>query len=57
VKASYEFSMLIAKAGKPHTIAEELILPADKAMVSAVVGEKAAKYLNLVELSKVTVKK
>jgi hypothetical protein len=31
--------MIIAKAGK-HTIAEELILPADKAMVSAMVGEK-----------------
>jgi hypothetical protein len=42
VKASYEVSMLIAKAGKPHTIAEELILPAAKAMVSAMVGEKSS---------------
>jgi hypothetical protein len=39
--------MLIATAGKPHTVAEELILPAAKAMVSAMVGEKAAKDLNL----------
>jgi hypothetical protein len=46
VKASYEVSMPIAKAGKPHTIAEELILPAAKAMVSAIVGERTAKDLN-----------
>jgi regulator of replication initiation timing len=51
VKTSYEVSMLIAKVGKIHTIAEELILPAAKAMVSAMVGEKAAKDLNLVALS------
>jgi hypothetical protein len=57
VKASYEVSMLIAKAGKPYTIAKELILPAAKGMVSAMVGEKAAKDLNLVALSNDTVKK
>jgi hypothetical protein len=57
VKDSYEVSMLIAKAAKRHTIAEELTLPAAKAMVSAVVGEKAAKILNLVALSDDTVKK
>jgi hypothetical protein len=37
VKASYEVSMLIATAGKSHTIAEELILLAAKAMFSAMV--------------------
>ncbi|KAJ1137675.1 hypothetical protein NDU88_004073 [Pleurodeles waltl] len=57
LKASYEVSMLIAKAGKPHTIAEELIVPAAKAMVSAMVGEKAAKDLDLVPLSNNTVKR
>jgi hypothetical protein len=50
-------SMLIAKAEKPHTIAEELILPAAKAMFSAMVGEKAAKDLNLVTLANDTAKK
>jgi hypothetical protein len=49
--------MLTAKAGKPHAIAEELILPAAKAMVSAMVGEKAAKDLNFVALSNDTAKK
>jgi hypothetical protein len=48
--------MLLAKAGKRHTIAEELILPAAKAMVGAMVGQKAAKDLNLVALSKDTEK-
>jgi predicted CoA-binding protein len=57
MKASYEVSMFIAKAGKPHTVAEELILPAAKAMVSAMVGEKAVKDLNLLELSNNMVKK
>ncbi|XP_078503770.1 zinc finger BED domain-containing protein 5-like [Lissotriton helveticus] len=57
LKASYEVSMLIAKAGKPHTIAEELIVPAAKAMVTAMVGEKAAKDLHLEPLSNNTVKK
>jgi hypothetical protein len=57
VKALYEVSMLIAKAGKPHTIAEELILLAAKTMVSAMVGEKAGKDLNLVAMSNDTVKK
>jgi hypothetical protein len=57
MKVSYEVTMLIAKAGKSHTIAKELILPAAKAMVSEMVGEKAAKDLNLVALSNDTVKK
>jgi hypothetical protein len=33
--------MLVAKAGKPFTAAEELILPASEAMANAVAGEKA----------------
>lgn len=42
---------------KCHTIAEELKLPAVQVMASLTVGEKAAKYLNLVALSNVTVNK
>jgi hypothetical protein len=42
VKASYEVSIIIATAGKPRTIAEELILPAAKIMVGAMVGEKSS---------------
>lgn len=45
MKASYEVYMLISKAGKPHIIAEELVLPAAKAR------EKSAKVLNFVALS------
>jgi hypothetical protein len=56
LKISYEVSMLIAKAGKPHTVAEELILPTSKAIVGAMVGEKALKDLNLVALSNDTTK-
>lgn len=44
VTASYEVSRLIATSGKPHTIGEDLILP-------------AAKQLNLISLSNNTVKR
>jgi len=47
--------LLVAKNGKPCTIAEELILPAAKIMVSAILGDKTSKELNTVfdlELSK-----
>ena len=36
LKASYNISLLIAKAGKPHTIGEELILPAVKEVIKTV---------------------
>jgi hypothetical protein len=42
--------MLTLKAGKPFTIAEELIRPAAEAMIGAMVREKAGKDLNLVAL-------
>lgn len=56
VLASYQVSLLIAKKGKPHTIAEELILPCAKVMVSAMLGEKASKELDIISLSNNTVK-
>ncbi|KAL4113130.1 hypothetical protein QTP88_016813 [Uroleucon formosanum] len=56
VKASFIVSLLIGKSGKPHTIAEDLILPAAKAMVSAMIGEEAANSLNKIALSNDTIK-
>jgi len=45
----------IAKCKKPHTIAEELILPAAVDMVNIMVGESAGKLLSNVPLSNNTV--
>uniref|UniRef100_A0A3B1IGP9 Uncharacterized protein n=1 Tax=Astyanax mexicanus TaxID=7994 RepID=A0A3B1IGP9_ASTMX len=57
VEASYRVAQLIAKAGKPHTIGESLILPAAKEMVSVMLGEKPCKQLNLISLSDNTVER
>ncbi len=57
VTASYEVSRLIATSGKPHTIGEDLILPAAKQMVSIMLGNKAVKQLNLISLSNNTIKR
>ena len=54
-EASYRASLRIAKAGKPHTIGEELCLPLAKEMTGIMCGEKAAKQLSLVPLSNDTV--
>jgi len=43
VRASFEVSQLIAKTGKLHTTAKELIFPSVKIMVSALINEKAPK--------------
>ncbi len=57
VTASYEVSRLIATSGKPHTMGEDLILPATKQMVSKMLGNNAVKQLNLISLSNNTVKR
>ena len=57
VSASYDVSLLIAKSGKPHTIAEELILPAAKAIASRMHGDKVSKCFDLIPLSNTTVKR
>ena len=57
VEVSYRVAKLIAKTGKPHTIGEDLILPAAKEMVGVMIGEKAAKQLNLISLSDNKVKR
>ena len=41
LRASYNISLLIAKSGKPHTISEELILPAVSEVISTVLNETA----------------
>jgi hypothetical protein len=43
---AYKVSLTIAKAGKPHTIGDSLLLPAAKDMASAVLGQKTAKQLD-----------
>lgn len=39
--ASYLITSRIAKAGKPHTTAEDLVLPSINDAVGAMVGEKS----------------
>ena len=51
VAASYEIALIVAKDKKPHTIGEELIMPATKVLVKHVIGNEAALKLNSVLLS------
>lgn len=53
--ASYKVAYRIARSKKPHTIAEELVLPAALDMVSIMIGESAAKQLASVPLSNNTI--
>ncbi|KAK5863610.1 hypothetical protein PBY51_000631 [Eleginops maclovinus] len=55
--ASYKVAHLVAKAQKPHTIAESLILPAAIAMTTAMHGEKIASVLKQIPLSNDTMSK
>ena len=55
VTASYEIALLVAKNKKPHTIAEELIIPAAKVLVKHVIGDKAVSKLNSVSVSNNTI--
>ena len=41
MRASYNIAMLIAKAGKPHSIGESLLLPVVREVLKTVVGHKA----------------
>jgi hypothetical protein len=52
VLASYEFALLIATNGQPHTIRKDLILPAAKAITKNLFSEK-----HVDEVSENTVKK
>ncbi|XP_068216554.1 zinc finger BED domain-containing protein 5-like [Palaemon carinicauda] len=51
VKASYEVALLVAKNMKAHTIAESLIMPAAKILVSHVIGEEVVAKLESVSVS------
>ena len=50
LKASYNISLLIAKAGKPHTIGEELILSAVKEVIKTVL-QKSEQVIKSIPLS------
>ena len=51
LKASYNISLLIAKAGKPHTIGEELILPAVKEVIKTVLHKSPEQVIKTIPLS------
>lgn len=53
--ASFKVAYRVAKCKKPHTIAEELILPAALDMVNIMVGESAGKLISKVPLSNNTI--
>ena len=51
LKTSYNISLLIAKAGKPHTIGEELILPAVKEVIKTVLHKSPEQVIKSISLS------
>ena len=57
VEATLVASLRIAKAKKPHTIAEQLILPCAKDINRILIGKKAESKLNVLSLSDNTVQR
>ncbi|XP_068104034.1 SCAN domain-containing protein 3-like [Hyperolius riggenbachi] len=55
LEASYLVAELVAKKMKPHTIAEELILPACETIVETMLGKDAAAEIRKVPLSNNTI--
>ncbi|XP_063766104.1 protein FAM200A-like [Eleginops maclovinus] len=55
LKASYLVALRVAKSKKPHTIAEQLILPAAIDMCRAMVSEECANKLKTIPLSDNTI--
>ena len=57
LRASYNISLTIAKKGKPHTIAEEIIVPAIKEVIETVMNKDSSSVLKCLPLSANTVKR
>ena len=57
LKVSYIVSEMIAKVGKPHTIAERLVKPAMLICAKELIGEQAANILQKIPSSDDTVKR
>ncbi|XP_067139345.1 zinc finger BED domain-containing protein 5-like [Centruroides vittatus] len=55
LEASYLVALRVAKTSKPHTIAENLILPAEIDMVSVLIGVEEAKKLKNISFSNDTI--
>ena len=55
MEASYAIFLLVAKSKTPHSIVEELILPAAAVMAEIMIDKKAADTLKKVPLSNNTV--
>ena len=56
VEASYELSLLIAKAKKPHSVGETLVKPCLLSAANTVLGEESQRKLSRISLSDNTVK-
>lgn len=57
LRASYNISLLIAQTGKPHTIGEELILPAIKEVITTVLHKPAVDIIRKIPLSNSSVQR
>lgn len=55
--ASYNIALMIAKAGKPHTVGEELIIPAISEVIRTVLHKPASDIIKKISLSNNTVKR
>jgi hypothetical protein len=57
LEASYHISLRIAKSKKPHTIAENLVLPSIVDTIKIFFGEEKIKEIEKIPLSDITVKR
>lgn len=57
LRASYNISLMIAKSGQPHTIGEELILPAVKEVISTMLHKPVYDITKKLPLSNSTVQR